>query len=158
MPYASEVQRRKFHFLLSEGKISPDVVREFDEASKGLTLPERLHPKKEEASAPEQGVYTVKTPGGHPAQRMNQRTEFHPKNVAKIQTLVNLMGLTPGSYHLPLRDRAGNVGGYAVFKAVSKVNHPVLSTVFSKDMRPPGQDIEAMLKTPLKLKFKEQPS
>jgi len=42
MPYVSNAQRKKFHVLLEQGKISPDVVKEYDEASKGLNLPERV--------------------------------------------------------------------------------------------------------------------
>lgn len=188
MPYASEAQRRKFHFLLSQGKISPEIVKEFDEASKGLDLPERLHPKKEPkevehtptpietrlkklqarrgwsdgelaqrfpstGTPKEVGVYTVKS-SDHPAQRMDERTGFHPSNVRQVQRLVDMIGLSPGNYHLPLRDESGGVGGYAVFKGVKDRKTPVLATVYGKDMRPPGQDIESLLKTPPKLKFK----
>lgn len=39
MPYKSEAQRRKFHVLADEGKISQATVDEFDKASKGMTLP-----------------------------------------------------------------------------------------------------------------------
>lgn len=46
MPYKSEAQRRKFHAMLNEGKISKEVVSEFDTASKGKKLPERIGPKK----------------------------------------------------------------------------------------------------------------
>lgn len=42
MPYKSAAQRRKFHQLLKEGKISKTVVDEFDNASKGHKLPERI--------------------------------------------------------------------------------------------------------------------
>lgn len=46
MPYKSDAQRRKFHALLKEGKIKPETVAEFDKASKGKKLPERVKPKK----------------------------------------------------------------------------------------------------------------
>lgn len=46
MPYKSDAQRRKFHALLKEGKIKPEVVAEFDKASKGKNLPERVKPAK----------------------------------------------------------------------------------------------------------------
>ena len=42
MPYKSDAQRKKFHALLAQGKISPKVVKEFDQASKGLGLPKKL--------------------------------------------------------------------------------------------------------------------
>lgn len=47
MPYKSEAQRGKFHELEKQGKISSQVVNEFDEASRGVTLPERVTPKKD---------------------------------------------------------------------------------------------------------------
>ena len=45
MPYVSEAQRKKFHMLLAQGKISPATVAEYDKASKGKKLPARLKPK-----------------------------------------------------------------------------------------------------------------
>lgn len=46
MPYRSEAQRRAFHALLNRGEISASTVKEFDEASKGKDLPERISPPK----------------------------------------------------------------------------------------------------------------
>lgn len=46
MPYKSQAQRGKFHVLEKQGKISPAVVKEFDEASKGKKLPEKVAKKK----------------------------------------------------------------------------------------------------------------
>lgn len=46
MAYKSEAQRRKFHVLAKQGKISKDVLNEYEEASKGKKLPERITPKK----------------------------------------------------------------------------------------------------------------
>ena len=45
-PYKSEAQRKKFHAMLERGEISAKTVAEFDEASKGKKLPERLSSKK----------------------------------------------------------------------------------------------------------------
>lgn len=42
MPYKSAAQRGKFHVLEREGKISPAVVNEFDQASKGMKLPRHV--------------------------------------------------------------------------------------------------------------------
>lgn len=42
MPYKSEAQRKKFKELAEQGKISPEKVAEFDQASRGLKLPERV--------------------------------------------------------------------------------------------------------------------
>lgn len=39
MPYKSDQQRKKFHVLLAQGKISKSVVDEYDQASKGKKLP-----------------------------------------------------------------------------------------------------------------------
>lgn len=46
MPYKSDAQRRKFHALLKQGKISKATVDEWDKASKGKKLPERIKKKK----------------------------------------------------------------------------------------------------------------
>lgn len=42
MPYQSRAQQRKFHALLREGKIDAETVKEFDDVSKGLKLPDRV--------------------------------------------------------------------------------------------------------------------
>lgn len=41
MPYKSDAQRRYFHAALKRGEISPKTVHEFDQASKGMKLPEK---------------------------------------------------------------------------------------------------------------------
>jgi hypothetical protein len=46
MPYKSNAQRRKFHSLLERHEISKAVVDEWDKASKGKKLPEKVKPKK----------------------------------------------------------------------------------------------------------------
>lgn len=40
IPYKSDKQRKYFHYAESKGLIKPSVVNEFDEASKGMKLPE----------------------------------------------------------------------------------------------------------------------
>jgi len=45
-PYSSRSQQKKFHVLEDEGKISKSVVSEFDKASKGKKLPERVASSK----------------------------------------------------------------------------------------------------------------
>jgi len=45
-PYKSNAQRRKFHAMEKRGEISRKTVREFDKASKGKKLPERVRKKK----------------------------------------------------------------------------------------------------------------
>jgi hypothetical protein len=42
MPYKSDQQRKKFHVLLKQGKISKKTVDEFDQASKGKKLPSKV--------------------------------------------------------------------------------------------------------------------
>lgn len=44
-PYASDAQRRKFHAMENRGEISHSTVKEFDEASKGKKLPEKVSKK-----------------------------------------------------------------------------------------------------------------
>lgn len=46
MPYASRAQQRAFHAKLKRGEIKASTVKEFDKASKGKKLPDRLHKKK----------------------------------------------------------------------------------------------------------------
>ncbi len=46
MPYVSDKQRRYFHYAESKGLISPKTVNEFDKASKGMKLPEKVGDKK----------------------------------------------------------------------------------------------------------------
>lgn len=41
-PYKSKAQQRLFHALAATGKISPDMVAEYDKESAGLDLPERV--------------------------------------------------------------------------------------------------------------------
>ena len=45
MPYRSDAQRRYFHYALSKGKLPADLVKEYDDASRGMKLPEKA-PKK----------------------------------------------------------------------------------------------------------------
>lgn len=45
MSYKSRAQAGKFHEMLKRGQISKKVVDEFDAASKGLNLPERVSPR-----------------------------------------------------------------------------------------------------------------
>jgi len=45
MPYKSQAQRRLFHWLVKQGKLSPNAVKEFDEASKGEELPDHVQRK-----------------------------------------------------------------------------------------------------------------
>lgn len=42
MPYKSDAQRKKFHAMLDRGEIKRSTVKEFDEASKGKSLPEHV--------------------------------------------------------------------------------------------------------------------
>lgn len=42
MPYKSDSQRRYFHAAETRGEISHKTVKEFDQASKGKKLPEKV--------------------------------------------------------------------------------------------------------------------
>lgn len=46
MVYKSQAQRRKLHAMENRGEISHKVVKEFDRASKGKKLPERVRSKR----------------------------------------------------------------------------------------------------------------
>lgn len=46
MPYKSDAQRKKFHAMQARGEISASTVAEFDRASKGKKLPERVKKSK----------------------------------------------------------------------------------------------------------------
>jgi hypothetical protein len=46
MPYASDAQRRLFHAKLARGEISKAVVDEFDRASRGKHLVEKVKKRK----------------------------------------------------------------------------------------------------------------
>lgn len=63
MPYASEAQRRKFHVLLAQGKLSAKVVQEWDDASVGLKLPEHVERTKSAAAAAYGTFAKPKAPG-----------------------------------------------------------------------------------------------
>ena len=62
MPYKSDAQRRKFHAMLKRGEISKETVDEWDEASKGKKLPERVGNKrtKKRTTKPRRGKKTRK--------------------------------------------------------------------------------------------------
>lgn len=46
MPYKSQAQERYFHAAEARGEIKPSVVNEFDKASKGMKLPEKIDGKE----------------------------------------------------------------------------------------------------------------
>jgi len=41
MPYKSDAQRKYFHAAMVRGEISPSTVKEYDQASKGKSLPDK---------------------------------------------------------------------------------------------------------------------
>lgn len=43
MPYKSDKQRRYMNWAAKQGKISKDVVDEYNKASKGMKLPEKAN-------------------------------------------------------------------------------------------------------------------
>jgi hypothetical protein len=45
MPYKSDAQRKLFHAKAAKGEIKPEVVDEFDQASKGMELPPKVKSK-----------------------------------------------------------------------------------------------------------------
>lgn len=57
MPYKSDAQRKKFHVLEAEGKISHETVHEWDEESRGM----RLSKKKRKDKARGKGMQGSET-------------------------------------------------------------------------------------------------
>jgi hypothetical protein len=90
--------------------------------------------------------YAVKG-ASHAEDRIEERTPLPRSTIRPLQAAVDKMALSPGSYHLPLRGKDGEVVGYAQFKAVPNRDRPVLATVLHKYMSPSGQNIEKMMKT-----------
>lgn len=52
MPFLSMSQRRKFHALKSQGKMSQDTIDKWEEHTPKGPLPERIHPKDKKAARP----------------------------------------------------------------------------------------------------------
>ena len=46
MPYKSRSQQRLFHAMEARGEMDPATVKEYDKASKGKKLPEKVKGKK----------------------------------------------------------------------------------------------------------------
>lgn len=82
----------------------------------------------------------------HAHDRMEERTPFHKTYVDQLQRAVDTLPLEGDHYHLPLRSKDGTVAGWAQFKRVPNRERPVLATVLGPQMKPGGQNIEAMLK------------
>lgn len=82
----------------------------------------------------------------HAHDRMEERTPFHRSHADHLQLAVDTLKLTGEAYHLPLRDNAGKVVGYAQFKRVPDRKSPVLATVLGPSMRPRGENVEGMLR------------
>ena len=60
----------------------------------------------------------------HAHDRMEERTPFHRSYTNQLQLAVDTLKLTGEAYHLPLRDNAGKVVGYAQFKRVPDRKSP----------------------------------
>lgn len=84
--------------------------------------------------------------GAHAHDRMEERTHFHKSYANQIQMAVDMLRLEGDHYHLPLRHQNGTIAGYAQFKRVPNRAHPVLATILGPQMKPGGQDVEAMMK------------
>lgn len=85
--------------------------------------------------------YAVKG-AAHAHDRIEERTNLGRNNVEPIQRAVDFLGLEPGSYHVPLRGKDGQILGYAQFKGVSNRKGPVLATVLAPTMVPGGINLE----------------
>lgn len=60
MPYKSQAQRRLFHHLVKQGKLSPEVVEEYDRESKGKKMPERVERKAHGGEVMEPTTYRAR--------------------------------------------------------------------------------------------------
>ncbi len=89
--------------------------------------------------------YAVKG-AAHAHDRIEERTPFSRNNVRPLQRVVDSLGLPPGSYHIPLHGRNGEVLGYAQFKSVPNRKHPVLATVLGPEMTPTGTNVSSYVK------------
>jgi hypothetical protein len=75
MPYRSAAQRRKFHAMLARGEILPEVVAEFDRASKGMRLPEYVpEPTSHGPRRPRKGKKKMATRRKSPKRRAGHHT------------------------------------------------------------------------------------
>lgn len=133
------------HRRVGSGSLPTDAAKDVNNGFDTLTdIPGGLP-----IAQPEGPPYVVKGGSlklsGHAHERMEERTPFHKSHVELIQHAVNSMGLKPGVYHLPLRDKAGVVVGYAQFKGVKNKKGPVLATVLNNRMAPSGKNLEEML-------------
>ena len=60
-PYRSDAQRKRFHAMLERGEISKATVDEWDKASAGMKLPERVTPKQRQSLLTHRKVRKTKT-------------------------------------------------------------------------------------------------
>lgn len=90
-------------------------------------------------------LYQVKT-SGHAEERRKERVpHVNRDTLSGITQQVKRLGLDSGVYHVPVRSK-GVIQGYAVYRGQGK--RPVgLVTVYGKNMRPPGPNLETSLKT-----------
>lgn len=90
-------------------------------------------------------LYQVKT-SGHAEDRRKERTpHVNSDTLSTITQQVKRLGLDSGVYHVPVR-KNGTVQGYAVYRRRG-ARSIGLVTVYGKDMRPPGPNLETSLKT-----------
>lgn len=99
-------------------------------------------PAAEKASEPFHGVKTA----WHAHDRMEERTPFHRSHVDHLQRSIDTLQLSPGVYHLPLRNKDGSIAGFAQFKPVPNRKYPVLATILGPEMTPGGVNLDLMLK------------
>lgn len=89
-------------------------------------------------------LYQVKN-AGHAEERRKERIP-HVKHdtLSRITQQVKGLGLDAGVYHVPVR-KGGEIQGYAVYRR--RGPRPIgLVTVYGKDMRPPGPNLETSIK------------
>lgn len=59
MPYKSNAQRKYFHAAAARGEIDNATVDEFDQASKGMNLPEKVKKQKKKINPEQDGMFSL---------------------------------------------------------------------------------------------------
>jgi hypothetical protein len=108
MPYKSQAQRRLFHWLAGQGKLSPKIVEEYDRESKGKKMPE--YAKKMAMGGEVMEPTTYRARGGEVKRSVRGSVEYKAKSakeflekldsaVARIKRTDDKLPYNPAPYH-----------------------------------------------------------
>lgn len=87
MPYKSQAQRRLFHHLAKQGKLSPEVVEEYDRESKGKKIPEYVERKAFGGEVMEPTTYRAR--GGEVERKSRGESQYSANSVDEFLTKLN---------------------------------------------------------------------